>query len=77
MEDLKRYKETSYYDTYDTKDVSDRLNELSNLYLSEDLMTELENAVYDLKAMAQNQYNKDCYRVLYNVLLVITGNECF
>ena len=65
MEDLKRYKETSYYDTYDTKD------------LSEDLMTELENAVYDLKAMAQNQYNKDCYRVLYNVLLVITGNECF
>lgn len=74
MEDLKRYKETSYYDI---KDVSDRLNELSNLYLSEDLMTELDNAVFELKSMAQNQYNKDCYRVLYNVLLVITDNECF
>lgn len=74
MEDLKRYKENSYYET---KDVSDRLNELSNLYLSEDLVTELNNAIYELKIMAQNQYNRDCYRVLYNVLLVITGNECF
>lgn len=72
--DLKRYKETS---CYDTQDVSDRLNELSNLHLSEDLITELDNAVFELKSMAQNQYNKDCYRVLYNVLLVITGNECF
>lgn len=74
MEDLKRYKENRYYDT---KDVSDRLNKLSNLYLSEDLVAELDNAIYELKIMAQNQYNKDCYRVLYNVLLVITGNECF
>lgn len=74
LECLKQYKEDKYYDT---KDVSNCLNELSNLHLSEDLMIELDNAVFELKSMAQNQYNKDCYRVLYNVLLVIAGNEWF
>lgn len=72
LEELKQYRENSYYDT---EDVSEQLIELSNLGPSEELKSELDNALFDLKAMAQNKYNKDYYRVLYNVLLVITGME--
>ena len=74
MEELKKYKENSYYNT---EDIAEQLIELSNLDMSEDLKEELETALYNLKAMAQNKYNNDCFRVLYNVLLVIIGNETF
>lgn len=74
MEELKQYKENSYYNT---EDIAEQLIELSNLDMSEDLKEEFETALYNLKAMAQNKYNNDCFRVLYNVLLVITGNETF
>lgn len=74
MEELKQYKENSYYNT---EDIAEQLIELSNLDMSEDLKEELETALYNLKAMAQNKYNNDCFRVLYNVLLVIIGNETF
>lgn len=74
MEELKQYKENSYYNI---EDIAEQLIELSNLDMSEDLKEELETALYNLKAMAQNKYNNDCFRVLYNVLLVITGNETF
>lgn len=74
IEELKQYRENS---CYDTNDISESLIELSNLELSEKLKTELDDALFNLKAMAENPYNKDYYRVLYNVLLVITGNETF
>lgn len=32
------------------------------------LRSELENALYQLMAMAQNEYNHDFWRVLWNVL---------
>ena len=74
MEDLKKFKENTYYDI---PDIEEKLVELSNLELSEELKTELEKALYWLKSAAQNKYDKDCFRVLYNVLLVITGMEVF
>lgn len=74
MEELKQYKENS---CYNTEDIAEQLIELSNLDMPEDLKEELETALYNLKAMVQNKYNNDCFRVLYNVLLVITGNETF
>lgn len=74
MEELKYYIENSYYDTHD---VTEKLIELSNLDVSEELKTELDNALYWLKSAAQNEYNKNFFRVLYNVLLVITGMEVF
>lgn len=64
MEELKQYRENSYYDA---EDISERLIELSNLDPLEEIKTELDNALFDLKVAAQNQYNKDYYRVLYNV----------
>lgn len=74
MEELKQYKENSYYNT---EDIAEQLIELSNLDMPEELKTELENALYWIRSAAQNEYNNDYFRVLYNVLLVITGNETF
>lgn len=72
MEELKQYRENSYYDI---EDVAEQLIELSNLERSEELKQELEDGLCLLQVMAQKEYNKDCFRVLYNVLLVIAGNE--
>lgn len=74
MEELKQYRENSYYNI---EDIAEQLIDLSNLDMSEDLKEELRAALDHLKAMAENEYNKDCFRVLYNVLLVITGMEVF
>lgn len=74
MNELRKYCENSYYDT---SEIAEKLIELSNLELSEELREELENAMYWLKLAARNKYNNDYFRVLYNVLLVITGMEVF
>lgn len=74
MRDLKKYIENS---SYCVEDIAKHLIELSNLELSEELKRELEDSLCFLKAAAENKYNSDYFRVLYNVLLVITGNECF
>lgn len=74
MEELKRYPENCYYDI---SDIAEQLIELSNLELSEDLKKELRAGLEHLNEMAAKEYNKDCFRVLYNVLLVITGMEVF
>ncbi len=74
MDELRKYCENSYYDT---SEIAEKLIELSNLELSEELKVELESALYWLKSAAQNKYDKDYFRVLYNVLLVITGMEVF
>ena len=49
---------------YDCCDIAEKLDELTD-------------ALYYLKAVAENPYNSDYHRVLFNVLLVITGFECF
>lgn len=74
MEELKQYKENAYYSV---EDIAEQLIELSNLDMPEDLKEELKDALYYLNAVAKNQYNNDYFRVLYNVLLVITSNETF
>lgn len=74
MEELRKYIENNYYYPCD---VADKLIELSNLELTEESKEELESAMYWLKSAAQNKYDPDYFRVLYNVLLVITGMEVF
>ncbi len=74
MEELKQYRENSYYDI---EDITEQLIQLSNLESSEELKTELKNALYWIRSAAQNEYNNDYFRVLYNVLLIITGMEVF
>lgn len=34
----------------------------------EEVLSDLENALYDLKAICENKYNKKCYRTLYRIL---------
>lgn len=62
---------------YDCCDIAEKLVELSNLPDDRQLKNELTDALYHLKAVAENPYNSDYHRVLFNVLLVITGFECF
>lgn len=62
---------------YDCCDIAEKLVELSNLPDDGQLKSELIDALYYLKAVAENPYNSDYHRVLFNVLLVITGFECF
>ena len=72
MEELRKYKENSYYDV---EDITEQLIELSNLEISDELKDDLNNALYQLKDCARNKYNSDFFRTLYNVLLVIAGME--
>lgn len=76
LENLKKYNEASYYDC---NDIAEKLIELSNLRPNvedpDTLHEEVEEALYQINAIAQNPYNKDFYRVLYNVLLAITGMD--
>ena len=32
------------------------------------VITDLENALYDLKTICENEHNKECYRTLYRIL---------
>lgn len=74
LDELKRFREASYYDC---SDIAEKLIELSNLDDDGGLGEELLNALYQIKAMAQNPYNSDYYRIFYNVLLAITSLESF
>ena len=70
MEDLRVYQNNSYIDV---EDIVNSLMKLSNATAgTRDYLTD---AVYDLKAIAQNEYNKDYYRVLYNTLILIADKN--
>ena len=58
---------------YDCCDIAEKLVELSNLPDDGQLKNELTDALYYLKAVAENPYNSDYHRVLFNVLLAISG----
>lgn len=77
LEELKKFRENSYYNP---EDIAEKMIQLSNLESNQEiegLQAELENALYQIKAIAQNEYNADYYRVFYNTLLVIAGMEYF
>lgn len=42
-----------------------------------DKLNQLKQFNRPWEAVAENPYNSDYHRVLFNVLLVITGFECF
>ena len=49
-------KDMDYMDYEDTKELT---------------IEELENALYNLKAIAQNDYNQDCWRTFWNALQLL------
>ena len=65
MEDLKKYSASSYYGVEDITEKLMRFSEIEDNGIKE----ELTDAIYQVKAMAENPYNSDCWKILYNVLL--------
>ena len=62
---------------YDSNNIAEKLVALSGLEDNGPLGEKLLEALYQIRAMAANPYNKDYWRVLYNVLLVIVDAEHF
>lgn len=69
IKELRKYKENSWYSV---DDIAGTLMNLSNV-TSDDAADDVRNALYQIKAMAQNSYNCDYWRTLYNVLLIMAG----
>ena len=65
MEDLRKYNESSYYDG---EDIAEKLMSISGIE-DNGIKDELTDAIYQVKVMADNPYNSDHWRILYNVLL--------
>lgn len=68
MEKLRKYNESSYYVS---EDITEKLLNIAEIK-DEEIKEELTEAIYQLKAIAENPYNFDYWRILYNVLLKIT-----
>lgn len=67
MKELRKYNVSSYYDG---DDIAENLLNIAEIK-DENIREELAEAIYQLEAMAQNPYNSDCWRILYNVLLKV------
>lgn len=69
MSNLKQFNEAS------TNDIDDIAKVLKELALASDVpMGDLIDAIGDLKIAAQNPYNRDSFRVFYNILDKIADN---
>lgn len=71
MEKLRQFQD----DIYGSCDIAEKLVELSGLDDNEQLYKELLEPLYQLRSIAANPYNSDYWKVLYNVLLAISGKE--
>ena len=64
---------------YYPQEIADALLMHSGLALTDKERTafreDLENALYDLMAIAQNEYNHDFWRVFWNILQLWTANN--
>lgn len=67
MEELKTYHDHYYYSPGEIAEALQTIAEAP-----EEAREDLTNALYFLQAAAQNKYNHDYFRVLYNVLQIIT-----
>lgn len=70
-------KEHAAFNIY-PEEIAETLNKIvegcdHNKVLSEKEQEELKYAIFQLKAMAENEYNNNCWRTLYNVLSILTN----
>lgn len=62
-----------YKNEYDAEEILKALINLSGAEeVSEDDITEMENTMYNILAIAQNEYNRDGYRMIAGLLEKIT-----
>ena len=59
---------------YHSEDIANVLINLTR-EKNKSLYEEVENALYYLKTIASNEYNQDCYRVLWKVLQEVADNN--
>ena len=71
MEDLRKYNESAYYDCVD---IAEKLTAFPGTE-DKEIKEELTEAIYQITAMAENPYNSDRWRILYNVLLKFAETE--
>ena len=71
LQEIRNYK-SHYY--YSAEDIAETLINISGV--TEEARTDLENAIYYITACAQNKYNSDSFRALYNTLQTIVDNSC-
>lgn len=67
MEELKKYNNHYYYSS---ADLAETLQTLADA--PEEAREELDEAIYYIQTAAQNDHNRDYFRVLFNVLQTIT-----
>lgn len=70
LEQLRQYREDI---CYDCSDIAEKLISLAELEDDDRLREEILESLYHLRNVACNPYNRDHFRVLYNVLLIIAG----
>lgn len=56
---------------YYADEIKDALKAATNIKLNPLEDEELENALFDLKVIAKNPYNRDGYRILWKILQTI------
>lgn len=69
IEELKIYDDSNMIDV---DNISKSIIELSEL--PDEISDQLTDALYEIQAIAQNEYNKDYWRVLYNALIRLSDN---
>ena len=73
---IKELRKYNNYSRYSNDDIAEKLMQISYsamslLENSTEIQEDLENALYQLECMAQNEYTMT--RTLYNILLIITA----
>lgn len=71
MDELKIFNESSWTSP---DEIANTLQELSLTSNNDEITEPLTDVIYQLRAHAQNKYNDDYWRILYNVLERITEN---
>lgn len=67
---------TEYFRTrYDTDEISKVLCNLAMENPDADIIAECDEAIFHLKAIAQNPYNKEYFRTLFRVLEILTNKH--
>ena len=56
-------------------EIAEKLCNLAMENPDEKTVAECSDALYNLKAIAENSYNSDCYKVLYQVLEKIMNRD--
>ena len=62
-------------DMIGTEDIAAKLAELAEL--SDEEQNEIEKVVADIKTIANNPYNADCWRTFYNALEILVINDIY